>query len=122
MRSKVDEMTWKIPVLRPCLVVLALLANAGPARADAIDGHWCFADGRRLSISGPDLVTPGGKRMTGDYDRHAFAYVVPGGEPGAGATVFMVQLDEETIWVKTGARPSAAGDSETWRRCSERIS
>ena len=115
-------MGWKSPGLAACLVALALLAPAGHAWADAIDGHWCFADGRRLSISGPDLVTPGGKRMTGEYDRHAFAYVVPGGEPGAGATVFMVQLDEETIWVKIGTPPSAAGDSETWRRCSERIS
>jgi hypothetical protein len=104
------------------LVTLALLAPAGQAWADAIDGNWCFADGRRMSISGPDLVTPGGKRMTGKYDRHAFAYVVPEGEAGAGSNVFMVQLDEETIWVKTGAPPSSAGDSETWRRCSERIS
>ena len=81
-----------------------------------------WADGRRLSIQGSDLVTPGGKRMTGDYDRHAFAYVVPDGEKGAGSTVFMVQLNEESIWVKIGTPPSAAGDSETWRRCSERIS
>ncbi len=104
------------------LVALALLAPAGPAQADAIDGHWCFADGRRLSIQGSDLVTPGGKRMTGEYDRHAFAYVVPDGEAGAGSTVFMVQLNEETIWVKIGTPPSVAGDSETWRRCSERVS
>ncbi len=115
-------MGWKSQGLMSCLMALALLAPSERAWADAIDGNWCFADGRRMSISGPDLVTPGGKRMTGKYDRHAFAYVVPAGEPGAGATVFMVQLDEETIWVKTGTRPSEAGDSETWRRCSERMS
>ncbi len=115
-------MGWKSPGSVSGLVALALLAPAGHAWADAIDGHWCFADGRRLSIQRPDLVTPGGKRMTGEYDRHAFAYVVPAGATGAGATVFMVQLDEDTIWVKFGTPPSAAGDSETWRRCSERIS
>ena len=104
------------------LVALALLAPAEHAWGDAIDGDWCFADGRRLSIQGSDLVTPGARRMTGDYDRHAFAYVVPDGEKGAGSTLFMVQLNEETIWVKIGTPPSAAGDSETWRRCSERIS
>ena len=115
-------MGWRYSGLASGLVTLALLAPAGSAWADAIDGHWCFADGRRLSISGPDLVTPGGKRMTGDYDRHAFAYVVPDGELGAGSTVFMVQLNEETIWVKIGTPPSTASDSETWRRCSERVS
>ena len=104
------------------LLTLSLLAPTERAWADEIDGNWCFADGRRLSIQGSDLVTPGGKRMTGDYDRHAFAYVVPDGEKGAGSTVFMVQLNEETIWVKIGTPPPAAGDSETWRRCSERIS
>ena len=104
------------------LVALALLAPAERAWADAIDGHWCFTDGRRISISGPDVVTPGGKRMTGDYGRHSFAYLAPDGETGAGSTVFMVQLNEETIWVRIGTPPSAAADSETWRRCSERIS
>ena len=29
------------------------------ARADAIDGHWCHADGRLISIAGPRIVTPG---------------------------------------------------------------
>ncbi len=115
-------MDWRSSGLVSRLVALAPLAPAGSAWADAIDGHWCFADGRRLSISGPDLVTPGGKRMAGDYDRHAFAYVVPDGELGAGSTVFMVQLNEETIWVRIGTPPSAGGDSETWRRCSERLS
>ena len=118
-------MGLKRPALVSGYVMLALLALLAPAEhawADAIDGHWCFADGRRLSISGPDLVTPGGKRMTGDYDRHAFAYEVPDGELGAGSTVFMVQLNEETVRVRIGTPPSAAGDSETWRRCSERLS
>ncbi len=115
-------MGWKSPGLAASLVALTLLASTERAWADAIDGNWCFADGRRLSIQGSDLVTPGGKRMTGDYDRHAFAYMVPDGEKGAGSTVFMVQLNEETIWVKTGAAPSSAGDSDTWRRCSERLS
>ncbi len=114
--------SWRSSGLVSGFVALALLAPSERAWADAIDGHWCFADGKRLSISGPDLITPGGKRMTGEYDRHAFAYVVPEGEPGAGSNVFMVQLNEETIWLKIGAPPSAAGDSETWRRCSERLS
>ncbi len=101
---------------------LALLAPAERAWADAIDGNWCFADGRRLSIQGSDLVTPGGKRMTGDYDRHAFAYVAPDGEKSAGSKVFMVLVDDDTMQLVIGAAPSASGAGETWRRCSGHIS
>ena len=75
------------------LLALPLLAlSGGAALADAIDGDWCHGDGRRLSINGPDIVTPGGARLKGDYDRHHFSYVVPASEPGAGGTVAMVLL------------------------------
>ncbi len=105
-----------------CLVTVALLAPAERASADAIDGNWCFADGRRMSIQGSDLVTPGGKHMTGDYDRHAFAYVAPAGENGAGSKVFMVLIDDDTMQLAMGAAPSASGKGEVWRRCSGQIS
>lgn len=98
------------------VVVATLLAGTGVARADAIDGNWCFRDGRSLSINGPRIVTPGGKRMTGDYDRHGFKYVVPAPEPGAGGTVVMNQLDEETVEVRL-AVGATRGPVETWRRC-----
>jgi hypothetical protein len=48
----------------------AALLFAAPAQADAIDGDWCREDGKRMSIRGPDIVTPGGKAMRGDYSRH----------------------------------------------------
>ncbi len=115
-------MGLKTPGVVASLVTLALLAPGGRVWADTIDGNWCFADGRRLSIQGSDLVSPGGKRMTGDYDRHAFAYVVPAGEASAGATVFMILIDDDTVQLKVGAHPSALGEGEVWRRCSERLS
>ena len=96
---------------------------AQPTTSEREDGLLVAASDRYSDIYGSSWkFTPGGKRMTGDYDRHAYAYVVPDGEKGAGSTMFMVQLNEETIWVKIGTPPSAAGDSEMWRRCSERIS
>ena len=99
----------------------AFLAGIGDARADQIDGNWYFRDGRSLSINGPQTVTPGGARMTGDYHRHGFTYVVPAAEPGAGGTVVMNQLDEQTVEVilATGA---ARGPVETRRRCAGTIS
>jgi hypothetical protein len=71
-----------------------LCGSATSSRADAIDGKWCHADGRRLTIRGPQIATPGGAKMSGDYTRHSFHYVVPPGEPGTGETMSMVLLSE----------------------------
>jgi hypothetical protein len=83
------------------------------ARADVIDGHWCFDDGRRLTITGPTIVTPGGRKMAGDYTRHGFSYRVPDSEPSAGAMVNMVLLDEYNVRVVVGG-----GAAQIWRRCA----
>ena len=94
------------------LGTIGLLLTAGTAaRADAIDGNWCAPDGKVMSIEGPRIVTPGGTALTGDYSRHAFAYVVPAGEPAGGSEVRLVLLDEETVRMTAGPGP------EIWRRC-----
>ena len=88
------------PKVSIVLALPLLTLSGGAALADAIDGDWCHGDGRRLSINGPDIVTPGGAHLKGDYDRHHFAYVVPSSEPGAGATVTMVLLSEILMHLK----------------------
>lgn len=94
---------------------LAFAVIAGPALADRIDGDWCHkASGQRFSIRGPEIVTPGGKKMQGNYERHAFDYVVPAPEASAGQTVFMTLMDENTVILRVGAE----GTTETWLRCS----
>lgn len=106
------------PVRPPVMALVALAALfGGPALADAIDGDWCHADGRRLSISGPDIVTPGGTRLKGDYDRHHFSYVVPAAEPGAGATIYMILMGELQLRLKP-----PAGEEQLWRRCGKPVS
>jgi len=96
----------------------ALLAGAGPARADAIDGNWCSPDGRQsMTIDGPRILTPGGARITGLYDRHAFAYQVPAPEPDAGAPVSMTLVNDNTLFLTVGNGPQ-----QTWKRCSRTIS
>jgi hypothetical protein len=98
-------------------VALFLAMLAGPAFADAIDGDWChIPDARRFSIRGPDIVTPGGARLQGDYSRHAFSYAVPAPESGAGQTVFMTLLDENHVHLRLGE--AFAANPETWVRCS----
>jgi hypothetical protein len=90
----------------------ALLLSASAARADAIDGDWCFMT-QNLHISGPRIRTPGGNEMQGDYSRHTFNYVVPGNEAGAGTAIAMQLLNEEHMQLTRGAN----GAPEVWRRC-----
>jgi hypothetical protein len=99
-------------VLRIATFGFAVLAP-GVACADAIDGNWCAPDGRVMTIDGPAIVTPGGSQITGNYSRHAFAYVVPPGEGDAGATVLMVLLNEETVRLD----PPNGAPEEIWHRC-----
>jgi hypothetical protein len=87
------------------------LALATPARADAIDGHWCTEGGLRLSIAGPSIVTPGGARLQGDYGRHDFAYTAPASDPGGSQRVTMRLRGENLMQVE------AAGLDPLWRRC-----
>lgn len=96
-----------------------LLATAQVAVADAIDGDWCRDDGKRMSIQGPDIVTPGGHRIRGDYSRHAFNYVVPPGETGAGEPVAIVLLSEYLAHARQGA---ATAPVQVWDRCPPGIS
>lgn len=95
-----------------------LLGLTSPALADAIDGDWCRADGKRMSIRGPAIVTPGGQETRGDYTRHFFSYVVPAGEPGAGNKV-SIQLLSEYL---AQAREGETAPLQEWRRCQPGVS
>ena len=96
------------------LVVLALPITNQPALADAIDGSWFFK-GRHLAIEGPKMLTPGGKTINGDYDRHGFIYKAPKGEKEAGSMVYIVQLHEEAMEFRVG---SDQAKPQVWRRCA----
>lgn len=106
--------------LKITIAALGLSMLAGPAFADAIDGNWCHSDGRRFVIRGPAIVTPGGKAMEGNYDRHAFSYTAPAPEPNAGQNIQMRLLNENTVHLRQGEAVSAT--PEVWVRCSPSIS
>jgi hypothetical protein len=99
---------------------IALVLLAGSAYADAIDGNWCHNDGRRFIIHGPEIVTPGGKRMEGNYSRHWFTYTAAAPEPGAGQTIQLTLADENTVHMRHGDAAPAA--PEVWVRCSPSVS
>ena len=115
-------MDCKRIVLRGVAPLVLLVAFVGQAAADAIDGNWCHPDGRRLSIRGPEIVTPGGNKIEGNYSRHFFSYTVPGNEPAAGSTVFMNLLDEFAVYLRVGAEPTAKDLGEEWKRCAPSVS
>jgi hypothetical protein len=102
-------------VLPGLLIAGACALAPVPAFADAIDGDWCNGPAS-LRIEGPAIHTPGGKDMTGDYDRHAFHYIVPAGEKDAGADV-MIQLMNDYEMVLVHRIGGADGPLETWKRC-----
>ena len=91
---------------------------AAPAWADAIDGAWCKENGTRLVISGPSIITPGGRQMQGMYDRHGFTYVVPAGETGAGATIEMRLMGDYAMQ----SRVAGSASYEDWKRCGPAVS
>jgi hypothetical protein len=107
-----------IPIRCIPLALLGAVALAAPARADAIDGNWCTESGLRLTIQGPNLVSPGGARMTGDYTRHGFSYDAPSGEPGGGGRVILT-LQGDTL---VRAQAAAGSIEPTWRRCGPPVS
>ncbi|MEP4377416.1 MAG: hypothetical protein ABJ215_10850 [Alphaproteobacteria bacterium] len=97
-----------------------LFLPLAPAHADAIDGNWCNQELGYLEIRGPQIVTPGGNRLSGDYDRHGFRHVVPAGEPQPGASVDMVLVDDDTL--HRVVAPGAAAKLEVWHRCQAPVS
>lgn len=101
------------------LAIALLLAAPTAALADAIDGNWCSADGQHMTIHGDDITTPGGKQIKGNYDRHAFDYVVPAGEAGSGETVNILLRSEYLAVSRQGA---ADAPMKEWRRCTNRTS
>jgi hypothetical protein len=102
-------------LVRATVLAASLAAGVPAARADAIDGNWCSADGRHFAISGPTIVTEDGLRVEGRYSRHAFAYTVPEPNKAAGRLVQMVLRNEVTLNLQVGGVADAP--IEVWRRC-----
>jgi hypothetical protein len=113
-----DLMRHGLLRMMTAIACFALVGVSTSARADAIDGNWCQANGKRMSIQGPEIVTPGGTQTRGDYSRHFFSYVIPAGESGAGETVSITLLSEYLAHARVGADPTV----QEWRRCQPDVS
>src|SRR5215204_3756552 len=107
-----------VPAQRAEPAVSVISCFNHPAHADAIDGDWCLSNGKRMSIRGPAIVTPGGQQTSGNYTRHFFSYEIPAGEIGAGATVEIQLLNEYLAHARQGSDPAV----QEWRRCQPGVS
>ena len=100
-------------IAKRILIAGVVIISSSPALADAIDGDWCSTtEAKQLRIAGANITTPAGRQTTGDYSRHAFSYVVPEGDPGAGEAVALQLLNEEEVQISVNS-----GAPEVWRRC-----
>ena len=119
-------MTMSRPIHAGSFAFLLLAALAPSARADVIDGDWCYSDGRHLTIKGPEILTPSGNKTAGNYSRHSFTYVAPAGEPAAGETIAMTLINENVMHLRRGETAASGSASppptEIWRRCSATVS
>jgi len=106
------------------MFVVAVAVCPHGARADVIDGNWCYPDGRHFSIRGPDIVTPAGTSAKGNWSRHSFSYEVPSAEADAGKTIYMLLQDENTVVLAVATRPMISDPAQVqiWHRCADQVS
>jgi hypothetical protein len=111
------------PILLPLATLIGVAWPVVRASADVIDGDWCFPDGKRFSIRGPQIVTPAGTETTGNYSRHHFTYVVPSADPDPGKIVDMRLMNENTVFLWVGGEAAEAQvPPQVWHRCLPSVS
>lgn len=102
------------------LLSLALSSAAAVAEADSLDGRWCSPDGRRITVTGLAVITPGGREVIGRYSQKAFAFVMPEREWDGGKTFWMELKTSNSARVSVQS-PHHEGPPphDLWRRCSD---
>ena len=97
---------------------LMMAVSARPVQAHALDGTWCSGDGRRITVDGTAVITPGGGRATGAYSQFAFSFKLPDGERPAGATIWMEPKGPNAARVSTVGRDQQGPPPHgLWHRC-----
>lgn len=52
----------------------SLTGSLSALEAGDLDGQWCSRDGRTISVSGTEIITPRGYRSTGVYGGNALSF------------------------------------------------
>jgi hypothetical protein len=96
---------------------LCVLFTSSPARADQINGTWCApGGGKSIRVEDASVISPGGKTVTANVVRHHVDFVIPPGEPDAGATFYADQLSDEQIRVTIKSKAGVTAP-EIWTPC-----
>ena len=107
------------PIAMASSFAFLLIIAAAAAAAGGLDGIWCSPDGRRITVDGLDVITPGGQRTTGVYGKQVFSFPVPENEPDAGAVIWMKLVDGNTARVSTVSKQQSEPPPHgLWRRCA----
>lgn len=94
------------------ITILTITLFTKPSTADSIDGRWCHKSSQ-VTIEGPTIITPSGKKVTGEFDRHEFNYKIPAGDQHAGEDgKFEVQHDTLAHFTRSGS-----SQFEEWEPC-----
>lgn len=99
------------------LALILVTAASGAAHADQILGQWCApGGGKSIRVEDASVISPGGKTVTANVVRHHVDFVVPPGEPDAGATFYADQLSDEQIRVTIKSKAGVTAP-EIWTPC-----
>jgi hypothetical protein len=110
----------RVRLLRGFLIALILgMMGVDASYADSIDGTWCSErDHHQMTIKGTEAFLPGGRRVTGEYSRHRFSYLIPVPDAEAGRITLLRLMGERTM-MSVSAKPDGTEPSEpeNWKRC-----
>lgn len=99
-----------------CLFVVSM--GGGPAVAEGLDGHWCSPDGQRITVDGPNVITPGGQKTIGAYSNENFYFKLPEKEWHAGSVIWMELKSESTVRVSTVSKnQNGPPPHGLWKKC-----
>ncbi len=105
-------------VMHAILAAPILLLSTQAALADRIDGNWCSAEGKSISVDGPRVTTARGTPVDANYNRHHVDYIIPTGEPDEGNHFQADQLNDDQIRVVIVRLPGGdAKPAEIWTPC-----
>ncbi len=106
----------KMKCLGFCLFFVSI--GGKPAFADGLDGTWCSPNGQRISVDGPNVITPGGQQTTGAYSSKNFYFTLPAKEWNAGAVIWMELKSENTARVSTVSKTQNGPPPHgLWQKC-----
>ena len=92
-----------------------IVAGVVALEMGALDGQWCSADGRSISISGVSVRAPGGQTVTARYGKFALSFDDPERD---GVEIWVEPSGADAVRVSTvRATQKEPPPHDEWVRC-----